>query len=67
MCALAAPQGFNGPMTVTAPARSVCRYHLETPVIKNISFCVPGGKTIALVGATGSGELGAGRRGSWVR
>ena len=52
-------------MTFTAPARFVRRYHLETPVIKNISFCVPGGKTIALVGATGSGEFGACRR--WQR
>ena len=31
-------------------------YTPGNPVLHNVSFSIPGGKTLALVGATGSGE-----------
>jgi ABC-type transport system involved in Fe-S cluster assembly fused permease/ATPase subunit len=32
------------------------QYSDGAPVLKNVSFTVPGGSTVALVGATGSGK-----------
>ncbi|CAL8467522.1 g7060 [Coccomyxa elongata] len=34
-------------------------YHADSPVVKGISFYCPGGQTLALVGATGSGKSSA--------
>lgn len=32
------------------------QYHAGTRVLSNVSFAIPAGKTVALVGATGSGK-----------
>ena len=47
-------------MNVASASPAWCRYDVLNPVVKEVSFRVPGGKTVAFVGATGSGEyLGA--------
>lgn len=52
--------GAKALKTTTAPSvefDNVCfSYQPNNPVLKNISFSIPGGKTLALVGATGSGK-----------
>ena len=39
-----------------ARLRACLQYSDGAPVLKNVSFSVPGGSTVALVGATGSGK-----------
>ncbi|ANH82279.1 antibiotic ABC transporter ATP-binding protein [Niabella ginsenosidivorans] len=36
--------------------RNVCFSYNETPILKNISFSIPKGKTVALVGSSGAGK-----------
>ncbi|KAL4420506.1 hypothetical protein ABPG75_010162 [Micractinium tetrahymenae] len=45
------------PQNHTLNFHDVCfQYSDGAPVLKNVSFTVPGGRTVALVGATGSGK-----------
>ncbi|PSC71777.1 ATP-binding cassette sub-family B member mitochondrial [Micractinium conductrix] len=45
------------PRDLTVAFHDVCfQYSDGAPVLKNVSFTVPGGSTVALVGATGSGK-----------
>jgi len=45
------------PLPCSSPiALSDLQYSDGAPVLKSVSFSVPGGSTVALVGATGSGK-----------
>ena len=44
------------PRTPTHSLHPPCSYATGAPVLRNISFDLPGGRTLALVGATGSGK-----------